>query len=265
MELGQRLRQARLDAGLSQRALCGDDISRNMLSMIENGSARPSMDTLRLLAARLGKPVSYFLEEQTVSVNQALLMQAKQSLAEGNLRQALEILRQYRGPDGIFDDEKGLLTAKLLGALAQQALRENRKPYAENLLLQAQQEQSVYIDDTVRRQLLVLLSKANLSYAQQLEAPEEELLLLAQQALDKGDPQKAGRLLDAADNRDLFWNLLRGQAWAACEEYACAAEQLEKAQTQYPLEATRALEVCYRELGDYKKAYACACRLRELE
>ena len=66
MELGQRLKQARLEAGLSQRQLCGEEITRNMLSQIENGSARPSMDTLRYLAARLGKPMGYFLEEQAV-------------------------------------------------------------------------------------------------------------------------------------------------------------------------------------------------------
>ena len=63
MELGQRLRQARLEAGLSQRQLCGEVITRNMLSQIENGSARPSMETLRYLASRLGKPISFFLEE----------------------------------------------------------------------------------------------------------------------------------------------------------------------------------------------------------
>ena len=32
MELGEKLRLARLEAGLSQRALCGDEITRNMLS-----------------------------------------------------------------------------------------------------------------------------------------------------------------------------------------------------------------------------------------
>ena len=37
MELGEKLRLARLEAGLSQRALCGDEITRNMLSRIENG------------------------------------------------------------------------------------------------------------------------------------------------------------------------------------------------------------------------------------
>ena len=62
MELGQRIRRARLDAGLSQRQLCGEYITRNMLSLIENGSAKPSMDTLRYLSEKLHKPVSYFLE-----------------------------------------------------------------------------------------------------------------------------------------------------------------------------------------------------------
>ena len=74
MELGARLRQARLEAGISQRQLCGDVITRNMLSQIENGSARPSMDTLRYLAGQLGKPLSYFLEDDAVtSPNQELM------------------------------------------------------------------------------------------------------------------------------------------------------------------------------------------------
>ena len=34
MSLGEKLRQARLEAGLSQRALCGGEITRNMLSRI---------------------------------------------------------------------------------------------------------------------------------------------------------------------------------------------------------------------------------------
>ena len=93
MELSQLLKQARLDAGLSQKALCGDRITRNMLSQIENGSAHPSMDTLRYLAGRLGKPVSYFLEEQTVtSPNQALMQQLRQATPE----EVLTLLPQYQ-------------------------------------------------------------------------------------------------------------------------------------------------------------------------
>ena len=49
MDLGEKLKKVRLEAGLSQRQVCGERITRNMLSQIENGSARPSMDTLRYL------------------------------------------------------------------------------------------------------------------------------------------------------------------------------------------------------------------------
>ena len=62
--LGEKIRQARLEQGLSQRQLCGTEITRNMLSQIESGKARPSMQTLTYLAQTLGKPVSFFLEEQ---------------------------------------------------------------------------------------------------------------------------------------------------------------------------------------------------------
>ena len=78
MDLAAKLKAARLEAGLSQRQLCGDVITRNMLSQIENGSARPSMATLQTLAQRLEKLVSYFPEEQAVvSPNLQIMTQAR--------------------------------------------------------------------------------------------------------------------------------------------------------------------------------------------
>ena len=59
MTLGEKIKQARLEAGLSQRQLCGEEVTRNMLSQIENGAARPSMATLSYFAARLGKNISW--------------------------------------------------------------------------------------------------------------------------------------------------------------------------------------------------------------
>ena len=86
MELGEKLKQARLEAGLSQRQLCGDAITRNMLSQIENGSAKPSMATLRYLAERLGKSVSFFLEEDAVlSPNQAVMAEIRTAYDAKNL------------------------------------------------------------------------------------------------------------------------------------------------------------------------------------
>ena len=95
MELGEKLRLARLEAGLSQRALCGDEITRNMLSRIEHGAARPSMKTLGYLAARLGKPVSYFLEEDTVcSPNQEIMTAARQLFDGKDYAGAMRALAQ---------------------------------------------------------------------------------------------------------------------------------------------------------------------------
>ena len=96
MELGQRLRQARLDAGLTQRQVCGDLITRNMLSQIENGTAQPSMDTLCYLAEKLGKPVGYFLDEQTAPPNQLLIEQARAAFTEEDYDLVLEYLNKFQ-------------------------------------------------------------------------------------------------------------------------------------------------------------------------
>ncbi len=59
--LGQRIRDARNDRGLSQRQLA-DRINRRQaaVSDIENGRMQPDATTLLLLAEVLEKPVTYF-------------------------------------------------------------------------------------------------------------------------------------------------------------------------------------------------------------
>ena len=138
MELGQRLRQARLEAGLSQRQLCGDTVTRNMLSQIENGSARPSMTTLQIFAARLGKPISWFLEEDVVSSTEADAMeQVRRLYADGDIQGAMDALDGCSQDDSLFDQEKRLLGILLRMKLAQQACREGKAIYAATLLEQA--------------------------------------------------------------------------------------------------------------------------------
>lgn len=61
--LGQKIRQARKEKGLTQQDVVGDFITRNMLSKIENDVAKPSIKTVEYLAERLDKPVAYLLED----------------------------------------------------------------------------------------------------------------------------------------------------------------------------------------------------------
>jgi len=56
-----RVRQARLAKGLTLGEVAGSDVSRALISEIEHGKSRPSERVLRLIAARTGKPTSYFL------------------------------------------------------------------------------------------------------------------------------------------------------------------------------------------------------------
>lgn len=67
MTLGQKIKAARLERGMTQKEVVGDYITRNMLSKIENDSATPSVRTLERLAGALGLPTGYFLSGSGVS------------------------------------------------------------------------------------------------------------------------------------------------------------------------------------------------------
>ncbi len=65
-----RVREARLEAGLSLAQLAGDDVSRTFIHFVERGRSRPSKAVLSLIARRTGKPISYFMLQAT-SENQS--------------------------------------------------------------------------------------------------------------------------------------------------------------------------------------------------
>lgn len=262
MELGARLKQARLEAGLSQRQLCGDVITRNMLSQIENGSAKPSMDTLRYLSSRLGKPVSYFLDENTVLLpNQVLMEKLRQAQEE----QVLELLEDYQSPDPVFDPERWLLEALTCMTLAKRALTEKKNTYACSLLERAcaAGRKTPYYTQEHERKRLLLCFEAGLPVEEdRLPILEPELLLRAKAALDRKDPARAANLLDAAAERSSLWHYLRGRAWEASGEFQKAAENYLLAEPWDPPKIYACLERCYKALEDYRRAYEYACKQR---
>src|SRR6266496_221152 len=52
--LGERLRQLRVAAGLTQTDLAGERFSKEYVSQIERGKTRPTRETIEWLAAKLG-------------------------------------------------------------------------------------------------------------------------------------------------------------------------------------------------------------------
>ena len=228
-----------------------------MLSLIENGAARPSMDTLAHFARQLGKPVSFFLEEDAVtSPNQAVMAEARSRWVDWDAGGVLTALERYSAPDPTFDDERGLLEYRALLTLARKALDDERIPYAQQLLERAEQCVSMYLESDSELQLL--RAKAGLSF--QLDC--DEVLLLKAEAVLAKDPSRCLTLLQAVERPSPQWDLLMGLCLFEKQDYAAATKHLQMAEILYPRQVLSKLEVCFRELGDFKQAYEYACRQR---
>ena len=264
MELSARLKQARLDAGLSQKALCGDRITRNMLSQIENGSARPSMDTLRYLAHQLGKPLSYFLEEEAVtSPNQALMEKVRAAAPS----EALVLLGGYKAPDPTFDAERWLVEALVCMTLAEEAIAQGKSGYAKTLLERAETagSRSPYYTQELRRRQLLLTHRAGVQVAEEaLPDLTQELLLRAELALEAENFTRCTALLDCVQEASPRWHRLKGEVYFAQKAFANAKIHFEKAWDTDPLYCCARLEDCCRETQDFAGAYFYACKQREL-
>ncbi len=268
MTLGEKIRQARLEAGLSQRQLCGEEVTRNMLSQIENGAAKPSMTTLSYFAARLGKTVSYFLEEDAVcSPNQDVMARARAAVLADDGQSAAELLEKYRSPDPVFDTEYQLLCRLAALAAAKAALQNGQTLYAAQLLEEQGEFTDGYCPESLERERLLLLSRARpqqrREICEKLPSIDEELRLRAWDALDRGDLDRAVALLEACGEQGVpQWNYLRGEVYLAQGQAAAAAGCYHAAEAALPEKCAPRLERCYRELGDFKQAYYYACRQR---
>jgi transcriptional regulator with XRE-family HTH domain len=86
-----RVRAARLAAGLSLADVAGDDLSRTMVHFVERGRAKPSREVLRVIARRTRKPISYFLLADKAGGPDSEL--AKLSLAQQLSSAGIEVRR----------------------------------------------------------------------------------------------------------------------------------------------------------------------------
>jgi tetratricopeptide (TPR) repeat protein len=62
------VKQARADSGLSLGQIARGDISRTAIYFVEIGKAKPSIETLRLIAERTNKPLEFFLGQPQASI-----------------------------------------------------------------------------------------------------------------------------------------------------------------------------------------------------
>src|SRR5207245_2033104 len=90
-KLGERVREARIAAGLSQAKLGAPYFTRAHVSAIELGKIRPAMRSLEHMAKKLEKPASYFLDDAEVERAAGYQLAVATRIA-GNPRGAREML-----------------------------------------------------------------------------------------------------------------------------------------------------------------------------
>src|SRR6266540_4810346 len=94
-QIGERIRQARTEAGLSQAQLGAPHFTRAYVSAIELGKVRPAMKSLDFMAEKLGKPASYFLEDAGADRRRQersmMIAQGNQLISEGKASEAIDL------------------------------------------------------------------------------------------------------------------------------------------------------------------------------
>lgn len=79
-ELGVTIKKIRKERKMTLVDLAGDRLTKGMLSLIENGKAQPSMESLRYIAEQLGVDVTLLLNDRSIEELRKLLLEVEEDL-----------------------------------------------------------------------------------------------------------------------------------------------------------------------------------------
>lgn len=276
--VGERIKELRLSKLMTQQELAGGQITRNMLSTIEHGTALPSLPTALYLAERLGVPVGYLLaDEGEESAYRKMLSIAniRRAFAAGDFGGCLSILNTVCGD--IADDELSLIRAQCELGVALDAMERGWLRYAVRALDRAllAAEQTVYDTANLRARAALcfrylsdisgtlvsdVLDEGDIAKAQAIGDPLSEYII-ALEYLERQNGDFA-RIYIERYPETLYAARLSTLLLMEAGEYREAQQVLERLLAREDLtfgillyEVFGDLEICYRKNDDYKKAY----------
>lgn len=122
MNIGKKVKDLRTSKLMTQKELAGNEITRNMLSRIESGSATPSLSTLKYLSERLGVPIGYLVSEDETDENYYKKYTAYENITEAFKKEEWQICADLCREclSGLDDNELTYLYARASAELGMQ-------------------------------------------------------------------------------------------------------------------------------------------------
>ena len=221
LRLGERVRQLRSAAGLTQTDLAGDRCSKEYVSQIERGKTRPTRETIEWLAARLGVDAGFLASGVAADERgriEGALARAEALYEAGEdveAASAFEVLI----PSARATGSPELQVRSLVGTgLAKMRLSEHRA--ALELFTEARAlTESESFSDVERADVLLRLGgcRYQLNSTQSAIALFDEALTLA---------ERSGLPCDALKADILSW---RSRCWRRQRDYEAARDDVERA------------------------------------
>lgn len=118
--VGEKIKSLRKELKMTQTDLAGEELTKSMLSQIENNQSNPSLKTLKYIAGRLNRPITYFLEQPSDQENYF----SNSDAASENLVEQIRKINEFIETDYLIEAQKEtecLLTGSLQNNISKSA------------------------------------------------------------------------------------------------------------------------------------------------
>lgn len=288
MKIGEKIRKLRNEKSMTQSELAGKFITRNMLSLIESGSAQPSLPTIIYLAKKLNVPAGILVADDNDEYfyrRMTLIDNIRKAYSAGNYRICFEMCTSAF--DDVHDDEIELICAECLLQIAKEEFSEGNLKlsckyfdsaceHANETIyntLHIESEAAVYctyMRDIVSPTIYSECAEMNVS---PYIAMENNFCRYAMSvmALEEENEKAADEYISVLPQDDIYAqhirakiNMIQGNCSESIQLMMSILNSNQNVPSPIIYDVFKGLEICCRETGDFKGAYEYSSSKRGL-
>lgn len=276
-KIGEKIKSLRLSKRMTQNELAGDQITRNMLSLVENGSALPSLQTIMYLSERLEVPAGIFLAregEELVYKKMSELVKIKNTFKSREYKLCSAMCENLLLEGN--DDEVSYILSLCHFEIAKELFNTGRLHSSCEAfdLACSCAEDTIYGGEIIRSSAAVyfdymLRLSPTLTSELGYDSYDGEYVLTdpfcryarVVRAIESGNDFAAKLYISEYENKDkCFCEHIKAIIEMSNNDFSSAYERLKKLINDTDCRAImydifKNLETCCREIGDYKSAY----------